>query len=240
MSAAQQQQRTASSCSHTARHTTAPAMAPSDEAAAAAMGGSTQQQLELELYPAMRLQRLGSIAVVQPVWQGEPAGPSLTADLETGTLALAEHPKVCSTAGSGEVGGLDERRMGELRRSMRQPGRCSTNPQALMHCTPTPNHSIHCTAGGQGLYRGVWRTGPGPPGGRPCPGGGHRRGAGATKSILSRVALLHHRRRLPRAAPCRRPSRWRRLPRSLSPTSPCCTQPPRCRPPRCGGTRCTG
>lgn len=42
----------------------------------------------------MRLQRLGSIAVVQPVWQGEVAGPSLTVDLETGTLALAEHPKV--------------------------------------------------------------------------------------------------------------------------------------------------
>lgn len=48
----------------------------------------------LELYPTMRLQRLGSIAVVQPVWQGEVAGPSLTCDLETGTLAQAEHPKV--------------------------------------------------------------------------------------------------------------------------------------------------
>lgn len=60
--------------------------------------GSTQQQPQgqprLELYPTMRLQRLGSIAVVQPVWQGEVAGPSLTCDLETGTLALAEHPKV--------------------------------------------------------------------------------------------------------------------------------------------------
>lgn len=51
----------------------------------------------LELYPTMRLQRLGSIAVVQPVWQGEVAGPSLTVDLETGTLALAEHPKVGSS-----------------------------------------------------------------------------------------------------------------------------------------------
>jgi hypothetical protein len=57
-------------------------------AAGAGRGG------QLELYPTMRLQRLGSIAVVQPVWQGEVAGPSLTVDLETGTLALAEHPKV--------------------------------------------------------------------------------------------------------------------------------------------------
>lgn len=53
----------------------------------------------LDLYPTMRLQRLGSIAVVQPVWQGQVAGPSLTCDLETGTLALAEHPKVGWQAG---------------------------------------------------------------------------------------------------------------------------------------------
>ncbi|PSC73450.1 phosphoinositide phosphatase SAC8 isoform X2 [Micractinium conductrix] len=58
----------------------------------------------LALYPSMRLQRLGSIAVVQPVWGGEVAGPSLTCDLETGTLALAEHPKV--DKGFSEVFGV--------------------------------------------------------------------------------------------------------------------------------------
>jgi hypothetical protein len=56
----------------------------------------------LDLYPTMRLQRLGSIVVVQPVWKGEVAGASLTCDLETGTLALAEHPKV---GGRRRVGG---------------------------------------------------------------------------------------------------------------------------------------
>lgn len=61
------------------------------EAAAAPPGAPSGA---LELYPNMRLQRLGSIAVVQPVWKGEVAGSSLTIDLETGTLALAEHPKV--------------------------------------------------------------------------------------------------------------------------------------------------
>lgn len=61
---------------------------------AAAAGGPPRGGGRLELYPTLRLQRLGSIAVLQPVWQGEVAGPSLTVDLETGTLALAEHPKV--------------------------------------------------------------------------------------------------------------------------------------------------
>ncbi|KAL4421843.1 hypothetical protein ABPG77_001325 [Micractinium sp. CCAP 211/92] len=59
-----------------------------------AAGEADHAAQRLELYPTMRLQRLGSIAVVQPVWQGEVAGPSLTCDLETGTLALAEHPRV--------------------------------------------------------------------------------------------------------------------------------------------------
>lgn len=57
-------------------------------AAGSATGG------DLELHTTMRLQRLGSIVVIQPSWRGEVAGPSLTCDLETGTLALAEHPKV--------------------------------------------------------------------------------------------------------------------------------------------------
>jgi hypothetical protein len=48
----------------------------------------------LDAYPVLRLQRLGTIVVVQPLWDGEVAGPSLTCDLETGTLALAEHPKI--------------------------------------------------------------------------------------------------------------------------------------------------
>jgi hypothetical protein len=62
--------------------------------AAAANGGAASGTRSLELYPSMRLQRLGSIAVIQPVWKGKVEGPSLTCDLETGTLALAEHPKV--------------------------------------------------------------------------------------------------------------------------------------------------
>lgn len=48
----------------------------------------------LDAYPVLRLQRLGTIVVVQPLWDGEVAGPSLTCDLETGTLALAEHPRI--------------------------------------------------------------------------------------------------------------------------------------------------
>ncbi|EFN52170.1 hypothetical protein CHLNCDRAFT_59012 [Chlorella variabilis] len=60
----------------------------SEVAAGSATGG------DLELHTTMRLQRLGSIVVIQPSWRGEVAGPSLTCDLETGTLALAEHPKV--------------------------------------------------------------------------------------------------------------------------------------------------
>ena len=48
----------------------------------------------LDHFPLLRLQRLGSIAIVQPVWEGEVAGPSLTCDLETGTIALAEHPPI--------------------------------------------------------------------------------------------------------------------------------------------------
>ena len=47
-----------------------------------------------DLYPVLRLQQLGSIVVVQPQAGGAAAGPSFTCDLETGTLALAEHPQV--------------------------------------------------------------------------------------------------------------------------------------------------
>lgn len=49
---------------------------------------------KLDTYPVLRLQQLGTIAVIQPLWDGEVAGPSLTVDLETGSVALAEHPKV--------------------------------------------------------------------------------------------------------------------------------------------------
>ena len=63
-------------------------MAAAAAAALAPAGGAP------ELYPTMRLQRLGSIAVIQPLWQGAVVGPSLTVDLETGSLALAEHPLV--------------------------------------------------------------------------------------------------------------------------------------------------
>ena len=49
---------------------------------------------KLETYPVLRLQRLGTIIVIQPLWDGEVAGPSLTCDLETGSMALADHPKI--------------------------------------------------------------------------------------------------------------------------------------------------
>lgn len=49
---------------------------------------------KLDTYPVLRMQRLGSIVIIQPLWDGEVAGPSLTCDLETGSLALAEHPTV--------------------------------------------------------------------------------------------------------------------------------------------------
>ena len=76
---------------------------------AAGAAAATGRSGRLELYPTMRLQRLGSIAVVQPVWQGEVAGPSLTVDLETGTLALAEHPKVggCRRFECCRMGGVE-------------------------------------------------------------------------------------------------------------------------------------
>ena len=40
------------------------------------------------------MQRLGSIVVVQPWLNAAVAGESLTCDLETGTLALTEHPPI--------------------------------------------------------------------------------------------------------------------------------------------------
>jgi len=40
------------------------------------------------------MQRLGSIVVVQPWWDGKVAGQSFTCDLETGTLALSDHPPI--------------------------------------------------------------------------------------------------------------------------------------------------
>lgn len=86
-------------------------MSPSEKVAAAAAaaagapgGAGAAGARQLELWPAMRLQRLGSIAVVQPVWGGEVAGPSLTVDLETGTLALAEHPKASVGRGLAAAG----------------------------------------------------------------------------------------------------------------------------------------
>ena len=48
----------------------------------------------LDLFPVLRMQRLASIVVIQPQRGGEVAGPSLSCDLETGTLALAEHPRI--------------------------------------------------------------------------------------------------------------------------------------------------
>jgi hypothetical protein len=49
-----------------------------------------------DMHPVMRLQRLGSVVAVQPWRGGAVAGESLTIDLETGTLALTEHPPIDS------------------------------------------------------------------------------------------------------------------------------------------------
>lgn len=51
---------------------------------------------QLDVYPLSRMQRLGSIVIIQPVWGPDSivAGPSLTCDLESGCLAVSEHPKV--------------------------------------------------------------------------------------------------------------------------------------------------
>jgi len=40
----------------------------------------------------LRMQQLGSIVVVQPWWNGCVSGQALSCDLETGTLALVDHP----------------------------------------------------------------------------------------------------------------------------------------------------
>lgn len=50
---------------------------------------------KLDVYPTYRLQQLGTIVVVQPTWKDE-TSESLTCDLETGTVALAEHPRIQS------------------------------------------------------------------------------------------------------------------------------------------------
>ena len=61
---------------------------PTDGGAAAAPG-------RLDFYPVQRMQRLGSMVVLQPVWHNEVAGPSLSVDLQTGSAALApDHPAV--------------------------------------------------------------------------------------------------------------------------------------------------
>lgn len=47
-----------------------------------------------DAYPTMRMQRLGSMIVVQPWLDGLVAGQSCTCDLETGTLSLVDHPAI--------------------------------------------------------------------------------------------------------------------------------------------------
>lgn len=44
-----------------------------------------------DVYRTLRMQRLGSIVIVQPFDGDKMAGQSLTCDLRTGTVALAEH-----------------------------------------------------------------------------------------------------------------------------------------------------
>ena len=75
-----------------------PSTPTSDMPPTASVDAAAPPDAGAALYPRMRLQRLGTIAVVQPVWRGQVAGPALTCDLETGTLALAEHPPVSSTS----------------------------------------------------------------------------------------------------------------------------------------------
>lgn len=45
-------------------------------------------------HTAMRVQRLGSMAVVQPVEDGKVSGLSMTVDLTTGSIALTPHPLI--------------------------------------------------------------------------------------------------------------------------------------------------
>lgn len=63
----------------------------------------------LDFYPALRLQRLGSVTIIQPEHDGTgPHPPSLTVDLETGSVAASEHPLIASnyTACLGVMGML--------------------------------------------------------------------------------------------------------------------------------------
>jgi phosphatidylinositol 4-phosphatase len=55
---------------------------------------SAAMKRSLDTYPALRMQRLGHIVVIQPWWQGSVAGLSLTCDLEAGTTVQAEHPPI--------------------------------------------------------------------------------------------------------------------------------------------------
>lgn len=52
------------------------------------------EKLVLDTYPLLRMQRLGSIVVLQPWLHGEVAGNALSCDLETGTLSLTVHPPI--------------------------------------------------------------------------------------------------------------------------------------------------
>lgn len=173
-----------------------------------AAAAATAPAGQLELYPSMRLQRLGSIAVVQPVWQGEVAGPSLTVDLETGTVALAEHPKVplplpapsnaspaagrvcCCPRPCMQTVGLRDGAAAVhavllallLPLVLAPPFRLLSPTQTSRrpcNTAPLPFPLLPLPPGGQGLYRCVRCAGPGPAGGRAGAGGGDRHRAGA-------------------------------------------------------------
>jgi hypothetical protein len=61
---------------------------------------------KLDFHPVLRMRQMGSIALLQPVWHGDVTGPSLTCDLETGSLHLTEHSDVSAEKDSKDVYGV--------------------------------------------------------------------------------------------------------------------------------------
>lgn len=56
------------------------------------------------MYKSMRMQRLGSVVIVQPVQDGVVAGQAVTVDLRSGAIAMAQHPEI--TKDYTEIKGL--------------------------------------------------------------------------------------------------------------------------------------
>ena len=47
-----------------------------------------------DAHPVLRMRRHEGFVVVQPWWKGKPSGESFSCDLDTGTVALSEHPPI--------------------------------------------------------------------------------------------------------------------------------------------------